>query len=80
MLSGSGAEPADVSGLVKSFGQARDMMKVMSGMGMADRMKMGTQFAQMSAMGGKMPKFKTKVKARPRRDDRKAKRRRRKGK
>jgi hypothetical protein len=56
------------------------MMKMMSGMGMADRMKLGTQFAQMSAMGGKMPKFKTKVKARPRREDRKAKRKRRRRK
>jgi signal recognition particle subunit SRP54 len=80
IAAGSGTEPADVSGLVKSFSQARDMMKMMSGMGMADRMKLGTQFAQMSAMGGKMPKFKTKVKARPRREDRKAKRKRRRRK
>ncbi len=78
IAAGSGTEPADVSGLVKSFNQARDLMKGMAGMGMADRMKVGTQFAQMSAMGGKMPKFKVQKKARQRRDDRKSKRRQRK--
>ncbi len=78
IAAGSGAEPADVSGLVKSFGQARDMMKAMAGMSLADRMKAGTQFAQMSAMGGKMPRVKIKPKIRQRREDRKAKRRRRK--
>ncbi len=57
---GSGNDPKDVSGLIKSFNQARDVMKAMSGMGFTDRLKMGTQFAQMSAMGGKMPQLKTK--------------------
>jgi len=57
---GSGTDPVDVSGLVKSFGQARDMMKVMAGMNFTDRLRMGTQFAKMSAMGGKMPQFKVK--------------------
>ncbi len=57
---GSGNEPQDVSGLIKSFSQARDVMKAMSGMGFTDRLRMGTQFAQMSAAGGKMPRLKTK--------------------
>jgi len=57
---GSGTDPVDVSGLVKSFSQARDMMKVMAGMSFTDRLRMGTQFAQMSAWGGKMPQFKVK--------------------
>jgi signal recognition particle subunit SRP54 len=78
---GSGTEPQDVSGLVKSFAQARDMMKAMSGMSMMDRMKMGTKFAQMSAAGGKMPKLKASKglsKAQRKRIDKKEKRRRRK--
>jgi signal recognition particle subunit SRP54 len=57
---GSGTDPVDVSGLVKSFVQARDMMKVMAGMSFTDRLRMGTQFAQLSAMGGKMPQIKVK--------------------
>jgi len=55
---GSGNEPQDVSGLVKSFTQMRGMMKAMSGMGMVDRMRMGKQLAQMGMFGGKMPKIK----------------------
>jgi len=57
---GSGTDVQDVSGLVKSFGQARDVMKAMAGMNFTDRIKMGTQFAQMSALGGKMPQLKVK--------------------
>lgn len=59
---GSGTDVQDVSGLIKSFAQARDMMKAMAGMGFSDRLRMGTQFAQMSAMGGKMPSMKVKGK------------------
>jgi signal recognition particle subunit SRP54 len=55
---GSGADTEDVSGLCKQFLQAKDMMKHMAGMSMGDRMKMGTQLAQMSMAGGKMPSFK----------------------
>jgi len=75
---GSGTEPQDVSGLIKSFFQAREMMKAMSGMSMMQRMRVGTQFAQMSMFGGKMPKIKGLSKADRRRIDRKEKRRRRK--
>ncbi len=55
---GSGSDPQDVSGLVKSFSQARDVMKAMAGMSFTDRLRMGTQFAQLSAAGGKMPQLK----------------------
>lgn len=75
---GSGTDPQDVSGLVKSFGQARDMMKAMSSMSITDRLRMGTQFAQSSMLGGRMPKFKGTTKADRRMVDRKEKRRRRK--
>jgi len=59
---GSGTEPQDVSGLVKSFVQMRTMMKQMSGMSMMDRMKIGTQLTQSSLISGKLPKFKVKSK------------------
>ena len=76
---GSGTVPEDVSGLCKQFLQARDVMKQMAGMSMTDRMKFGSQFAQMSMSGGKMPTLKTQ--ARPkfkasRKDRRKARKRR----
>ena len=76
---GSGSAPEDVSGLCKQFLQARDMMKHMAGMSMGDRMKFGSQFAQMSMDGGKMPTVKAKARTRPqpsRRDRRKARKRR----
>jgi signal recognition particle subunit SRP54 len=76
---GSGNETEDVSGLCKQFLQARDMMKAMAGMGMRDRMKLGSQFAQMSMAGGKMPtlKAKAKPKFKPSRKDRRKARKRR---
>ncbi|QDV90189.1 Signal recognition particle protein [Phycisphaerae bacterium RAS2] len=55
---GSGTDTEDVSGLCKQFLQMRDMMKHMAGMSMMDRMKFGSQFAQMSMAGGKMPSLK----------------------
>jgi len=58
---GSGTDPEDVSGLAKQFLQARDMMKAMSGLSMMDRMKMGSQLAQMSMTTGKMPSLKQKT-------------------
>jgi signal recognition particle subunit SRP54 len=76
---GSGSAPEDVSGLCKQFLQARDMMKQMAGMSLTDRMKFGSQFAQMSMAGGKMPTLKAKSRTRPtpsRRDRRKARKRR----
>ncbi len=54
---GSGSEPADVSGLVKSFNQASTMMKQMAGMGMKDRMAFAQQMGQMD-MFGKGPQIK----------------------
>ncbi|MBN2560219.1 MAG: signal recognition particle protein [Phycisphaerae bacterium] len=76
---GSGTETEDVSGLCKQFLQARDMMKHMAGMGLRERMKFGSQFAQMSMAGGKMPSFKGKSKPKfkpSKRDKRKARKRR----
>ncbi len=76
---GSGTDVQDVSGLIKSFSQARDVMKAMAGMNFTDRLRMGTQFAQMSALGGKMPQLKMKgsTTAKKRRLSQKDKRKRR---
>ena len=54
---GSGMQPADVSGLVKNFDSARDMMKAMSGMGMMDRMKLGSALTRHSLATGEMPRL-----------------------
>jgi signal recognition particle subunit SRP54 len=56
---GSGTEPQDVSGMVKSFNMASGMMKQMAGMGMRDRMRFAQQMGQVGLAGG-MPKFKVK--------------------
>ncbi len=56
---GSGCDPQDVSGMVKSFNMAAGMMQQMSGMGARDRMKMAQQMGQAGMMGG-TPKFKIK--------------------
>ncbi|MBP7934196.1 MAG: signal recognition particle protein [Phycisphaerae bacterium] len=48
---GSGTDAKDVGSLIKSFEQVRDMMKVMSGMSMMNRLKSATQFASMAARG-----------------------------
>ena len=56
---GSGTEPEDVSGLVKSFTMAANMMKQMAGMGAKDRLGFAKQMTQMGAMGA-MPRFKVK--------------------
>jgi signal recognition particle subunit SRP54 len=56
---GAGAQPQDVSGLVKSFGMISGMMKQMAGMGAKERMAMASQMGQMG-MGGGSPKFKVK--------------------
>jgi signal recognition particle subunit SRP54 len=52
---GSGTQPQDVSGLVKSFNQASGMMKQMAGMGTKDRMKFAKQMAAGGMGGGMMP-------------------------
>ncbi len=54
---GAGTDPNDVSQLVKMFEPMRQMMKMMSGQGFLQRLKMGTQFSKMMAGGG-LPKFK----------------------
>ncbi|MBS3734869.1 MAG: signal recognition particle protein [Phycisphaerae bacterium] len=72
---GSGTEPQDVSGLVKSFNMASGMMKQMAGMGMRDRMKFAQQMGQVGMAGG-MPKFK--VKQRSKRMSKKQRNKRRK--
>lgn len=74
---GSGAGTEDVSGLCKQFLQARDVMKSMAGMSMMDRMKFGSQFAQMS-MAGQMPQVKstTRAKFKPAKRDKRKQRKR----
>ncbi len=75
---GSGTEPKDVSTLIKSFSQVRDMMKMMSGMSMMDRMRSATQFAKMAA-GGIMPRLKGGGTVKKRKESQRDKRKRRKG-
>jgi len=53
---GSGVDPQDVSGLVKSFLQMRSMMKQMANMGFMERMRFGSQMSQAAMLSGKMPK------------------------
>ena len=54
---GAGVEPQDVGQVVKTFEPMRNMMKMMSGQGFLQRLKMGAQFSRMMAGGG-MPKIK----------------------
>lgn len=75
---GSGVEPQDVSGLVKSFNQMRDAMKAMSGMSMTQRMRFGTQMSQMAMGGGAMRKIKSSTKAKQRAASKKDRRKQRK--
>jgi signal recognition particle subunit SRP54 len=74
---GSGAEPQDVSGLIKNFSVMRDMMKAMSSMSLMDRMRSATQFAKMAA-GGVLPRLKLGTTSNQRRESSKDKRKRRK--
>jgi len=74
---GSGADPSDVSQLVKSFEPMRNMMKAMSGQqSLMQRLRMTTQFSQMAA-AGHMPKMKGSTSAKRRVLSRKDKRKRR---
>ena len=73
---GAGVDPADVSQLVKQFEPMRNMMKMMSGQGFMQRLKLGTQFSKMMAGGG-MPKFKSSTTATKRVLSKKDKRKRR---
>jgi signal recognition particle subunit SRP54 len=74
---GSGCDPKDVSGLVKSFSQMRDMMKMMAGMNPLQRMKAGAQFSKM-AMAGGIGKIKSTTTAKQRRVSKKDRRKGRK--
>ena len=76
---GAGIDPKEVSGLVKQFDGMKDMMKMMSGKSMMQRMKMGTEFSKMAMSGAAMPKLKTGTavtKRRVSKKDRRKKRRR----
>jgi signal recognition particle subunit SRP54 len=73
---GSGTDPQDVSQLVKQFEPMRQMMKMMSGQSMVQRLRMGTQFSKMMASGA-MPKFKGGTAATRRKLSQKDKRKRR---
>jgi len=73
---GCGAQPNDVSGMVKQFRQVSDMMKQMSGMKGKDRMAFAQKMSQMSAAGG-LP---GKVKQRSKRLTKKERAKRRKAK
>jgi signal recognition particle subunit SRP54 len=76
---GSGADPTDVSGLVKTFNQMRDMMKMMAGKkSIIDRMKFATQMSKMALSGGGMMKTKGSTAATKRRSSKKDKRKSRK--
>ena len=77
IAAGSGTDPKDVSSLIKSFAQVRDMMKVMSGMSMLDRMRSVGQIAKMAA-GGIIPRIKAGSTFKKRRETQKDKRKRRK--
>jgi signal recognition particle subunit SRP54 len=59
---GSGTQLEDVSGLVKSFTMAAQMMKKMSGMGIRDRMNFAKNIGKMDMSGGG-PQFKTKIRS-----------------
>jgi signal recognition particle subunit SRP54 len=76
---GSGTDVKDVSGLIKSFAQVRDMMKVMSKMSLMNRMKSMGQFAKLAA-GGIMPKLKGGSTVKKRQESSKDKRKNRKRK
>ncbi len=56
---GSGTQPQDVSGMVKSFSMVSGLMKQMAGMGTKDRAAFAKQMGQMG-MTGAMPRFKVK--------------------
>lgn len=71
---GSGVQPSDVSGLVKTFNQSRQMMKAMSGMGMGGKMKAMKALGNMDMFSGKMPGMKLKQRSKRKKVDRKKRR------
>ena len=66
-------EPSDVSGLVKTFNQSRQMMKAMSGMGAMGRMKALKSMGNMDMFSGRMPGLKVKQRSKRKRVDRRKK-------
>ena len=70
---GCGMEPSDVSGLVKTFNQSRQMMKAMSGMGAMGRMKALKSMGNMDMSSGRMPGLKVKQRSKRKRVDRRKK-------
>jgi signal recognition particle subunit SRP54 len=76
---GSGATTEDVSTLVKTFLQQREMMKAMAGMSMTDRMKFASRYAQASIGTGQLPRMKVsaKPKFQPSKKDKRRDRKRR---
>ncbi len=75
---GSGTEPQDVSGMIKSFDQMRGAMKMMANMSFAQRLRFGTQLSKFAAGGGVLPKLKGATDARKRQLSAKDKRKQRK--
>ncbi|MEE9297158.1 MAG: signal recognition particle protein [Phycisphaerae bacterium] len=75
---GAGADPKDVSGLVKSFEDMRGAMKAMAGMNFMQRMRFGTQLSKAGMSGGMIPKFKSSTTATRRSLSKRDKRKRRK--
>ena len=75
---GSGTEPQDVSGLIKSFTAASGMMKQMAGMGMRERTQFAKQMGSMDLFGsGAKFKIKQRSKRLTKKDRRKKKKKRR---
>jgi len=75
---GSGTEPQDVSGLIKSFDMASNVMKQMAGMGMRERMQFAKQMGSIDLFGS-AGKFKVKQRSKrlTKKDRRKKKKKRR---
>ncbi|MCH9021315.1 MAG: signal recognition particle protein [Planctomycetes bacterium] len=78
---GSGTEAQDVSGLVKTFKQTRQMMKAVSSMGAMGKMKamreMMNPESMAAMMGGKMPGMKVRQRSKRKKVERRKKSKRR---
>ncbi len=72
---GSGTEPHDVSGLIKSFDQVAALMKQMAGMGLRERMQVAKQLGSLDLLSGQT---RFKVKQRSKRLTKKERQKRRK--
>jgi len=70
---GSGTDTQEVSGLVKTFNQAKQMMKAMSSMGAMGKMKGLKGLGSMDMFSGRMPGLKTKQRSKRKRTDRRKK-------